>query len=58
MKLAWTWKDGNDKNEIFDVNNAGQKTQGDLTGFVFEWSKLDAKLNGSLFLKKLPYIHN
>jgi len=57
-KLASTRKDGNDKNEIFYVNNAGQKNQGDLTGIVFEWSKPDAKLNGFLFLKKLPYIHN
>ena len=51
-------KDGNDKKEIFDVKNADQKNQGDLTGFIFEWSKLDAKLNGFLFLKRLPDIHN
>jgi len=46
------------KKEIFDVNNACQKNQSDLPGFAFEWSKLDVKLHGFLFLKKLPDIHN
>jgi len=37
---------------MFDENTVGQKSQGALTGFVLERSKLDAKLNGFLFLKK------